>query len=236
MAEPLRTRLIAAMAEMTNPAKSNKATVPTKSGRTYTYNYESLDQVLAAIRPPLMAHGIGLTQPMDWNEVTGCWVLRTVVFDAEERFELDERPMYPTADAQTSGSFETYMRRYALRSAFGLCGEDDDGQVATNMARENRSKAAQARSVATTPAQPKAPATAHHSSADKRKKMLARCAELSAQCIENGMNQGATDSYMTASFGVESMADLTDEQLLEFGRYLNQMEEQSRSLRKGAQQ
>lgn len=221
MAEPLRTRLIEAMAEMANPAKSNKATVPTKSGRTYTYNYESLDQVLAAIRPPLMVHGIGLTQPMDWNEVTGCWVLRTVVFDAEERLELDVRPVYPTADAQTSGSFETYMRRYALRSAFGLCGEDDDGQVATNMAREARSKAAQARAGATAPAQPKAPATAAHSGPD-RQKMLVKCARLGAEFIELGGTAGSTEKYMAASFGTEDMQDLTDEQIIQLGQHLNE--------------
>ena len=202
------------MGEMTNPAKSNKATVPTKSGKTYTYNYESLDQVLAAIRPPLMAHGIGLTQPMDWNEVTGCWVLRTVVFDAEERLELDVRPVYPTTDAQTSGSFETYMRRYALRSAFGLCGEDDDGQVATNMAR---SKAARA----TAPGQQKAPATAPHSGPD-RQKMLVKCAKLGAEFIELGGTAGSTEKYMAASFGTEDMQDLTDEQIIQLGQHLNE--------------
>ena len=222
MSEPLRTRLIEAMAEMANPAKSNKATVPTKSGRTYTYNYESLDQVLAAIRPPLMAHGIGLTQPMDWNEVTSCWVLRTVVFDAEERLELDVRPVYPTADAQTSGSFETYMRRYALRSAFGLCGEDDDGQVATNMARESRSRAAQIRAGATAPAQPKAPATAPQNGPD-RKKMLAKCAKLAAEFIERGGNHGSTEAYMAACFGTEDMSALTDEQIIELGKHLNEV-------------
>lgn len=214
MSEPLRTRLIEAMGEMTNPAKSNKATVPTKSGKTYTYNYESLDQVLAAIRPPLVAHDIGLTQPMDWNEVTGCWVLRTVVFDAEERLELDVRPVYPTADAQTSGSFETYMRRYALRSAFGLCGEDDDGQVATNMAR---SKAARA----TAPGQQKAPATAPHSGPD-RQKMLVKCARLAAEFIELGGTAGSTEKYMAASFGTEDMQDLTDEQIIQLGQHLNE--------------
>ncbi len=234
MSEPLRTRLIEAMGEMTNPAKSNKATVPTKSGKTYTYNYESLDQVLAAIRPPLMAHGIGLTQPMDWNEVTGCWVLRTVVFDAEERLELDVRPVYPTADAQTSGSFETYMRRYALRSAFGLCGEDDDGQVATNMAREARSKAARARAGATAPGQQKAPATAPQNGPD-RKKMLARCAALAAEFIERGGNHGSTEAYMAACFGTEDMSALTDEQIIELGKHLNEVVGQLRE-QKGNQQ
>ena len=215
---------------MTNPAKSNKATVPTKSGKTYTYNYESLDQVLAAIRPPLMARGIGLTQPIDWDEQTNGWVLRTVVFDAEERIVLDVRPMFLSADAQTSGSFETYMRRYALRSAFGLCGEDDDGQVATNMAREGASKPRYQRSGATAPAKPQAPAQQPHGAPD-RQMMLARCASLAAEFIECGGNPDATDKYMAARFGTSAMADLTDDQIIQLGQHLREVAGQLKSQR-----
>ena len=122
--------------------------------------------------------------------------------------------MYMSADAQACGSFETYMRRYALRSAFGLCGEDDDGQVATNMAR---SKAARA----TAPGQQKAPATAPHSGPD-RQKMLVKCAKLGAEFIELGGTAGSTEKYMAASFGTEDMQDLTDEQIIQLGQHLNE--------------
>jgi hypothetical protein len=212
--KPFGDRLIEAMGEMANPTKSNTATVPTRNGGQYRYNYESLDQVLAAVRQPLIAHGIGLTQHVAWNEITNTYVLRTIVFDSTERQVLDERPMYMSADAQACGSFETYMRRYALRSAFGLCGEDDDGQVATNMAR---SKAARA----TAPGQQKAPATAPHSGPD-RQKMLVKCAKLGAEFIELGGTVGSTEKYMAASFGTEDMQDLTDEQIIQLGQHLNE--------------
>lgn len=217
--KPFGDRLIEAMGEMANPTKSNTATVPTRNGGQYRYNYESLDQVLAAVRQPLIAHGIGLTQQVAWKEITNTYVLRTIVFDSTERQVLDERPMYMSADAQACGSFETYMRRYALRSAFGLCGEDDDGQVATNMAREARSKAARARAGATAPGQPKAPATSPQNGPD-RKKMLAKCAKLAAEFIECGGNHGSTEAYMAAYFGTEDMSALTDEQIIELGKHL----------------
>ena len=45
------------------------------------------------------------------------------------------------------------------------------------------------------------------------------------------MNAGATDAYMAAHFDVQSMDELTDEQLIEFGTYLKQMEGQSRAMK-----
>ena len=135
---PLKSRLVDAMADMVNPQKTKTAKVPTKSGGSYQYKYESLDQVLAAVRPPLMERKIGLTQRQVWSENTGSFALETVVFDGSEEIVLDTRPMRDSPDAQASGSWETYMRRYALRSAFGLAGEDDDGAAAKGAAQGHR--------------------------------------------------------------------------------------------------
>lgn len=128
MAETIRARLMAAVAEMDNPKKSETATVPTKGGGKYSYRYETLEQLLEIVRPALMAHGLGLTQGV--RRIDGTWSLVTSVFDGEDSLSLDERPMRDFPGAQDAGSWETYMRRYALRSAFGLCGEDDDGAAA----------------------------------------------------------------------------------------------------------
>ena len=121
----LQRNLLAAMAEMANPVKSNTAKVPTKNGKSYSYKYESLDQVLACIRPALQRHGLGLSQGIKARSDGA--VLETAVFDDLEWLVLDSRPIPEAADAQQRGSWETYLRRYALRSAFGLAGEDDDG-------------------------------------------------------------------------------------------------------------
>lgn len=123
MTEPFGKRLLAAMSEMPNPVKDSKA---------YNYRYEQLDQVLGIVQPALMAHGLFVTQGMECSE--GGYELRTYVCDAEGdtlRIPMDCRPVKLTGDSQKDGSAETYARRYALKTVFGLCGEDDDGQASS---------------------------------------------------------------------------------------------------------
>ena len=140
------SRLMAAMADMENPVKSKTANVPTKSGKSYQYKYETLEQVLGVVRPALAEHGLAMTQQQAWSGNTNSYVLRTIVFDGSEERVMDERPLRDAADAQVAGSWETYMRRYALRTAFGLAGEDDDGNATTGRDRQaNRPAASQAK-------------------------------------------------------------------------------------------
>ncbi len=121
MTEPFGKRLLAAMSEMPNPVKDTNA---------FKYKYETLDQVLGIVQPALMAHGLFAMQGMERSE--GGYELRTYICDAEgdtPRIPMDARPLKPTGDSQKDGSAETYARRYALKTVFGLCGEDDDGQA-----------------------------------------------------------------------------------------------------------
>lgn len=112
-------RLIDAMKEMENPTKSKQG---------YNYKYETLEQLLAIIRPALANNGLMLTQRQDASSDIEGWYLQTIVFDGEgNRQVMDSRHMPIAKDAQAQGSWETYLRRYALRTAFGLTGEDDDG-------------------------------------------------------------------------------------------------------------
>lgn len=130
MAETKKTfnqRLIEAMSDMVNPKKSKTA----DTGK-FTYNYETLDEVLAIVRPALIKNQMMLTQGMRWNQEVECFVLETGVFDADEKIILDTRKVPYCDDAQAQGSWETYLRRYALRTAFGLTGEDDDGAATLN--------------------------------------------------------------------------------------------------------
>ena len=120
--EKFNKRLMDAMSDMENPTKSKKADV----GK-FSYKYESLEEVLGIVRPALLEHGLMLTQGMKYHEPTDSFVLETGVFDENETRILDTRRMPNCQDAQQAGSWETYMRRYALRTAFGLTGEDDDG-------------------------------------------------------------------------------------------------------------
>lgn len=204
MAENFNTRLIRAMSQMVNPSKSSTAVVPTKNGGKYTYKYETLDQVLAAVRPPLYENGIGLTQSVSHDAETGGYILSTIVFDEENRVVLDTRPITVSADAQACGSYETYMRRYALRTAFGLAGEDDDG-AATKAAPK--------------PAAKKAPTRAG---------MNKRILELKGDLIRAGYTTDELDSYMEADFGTTDLKQLTDEQVNSYGKKLSMLAKQSK--------
>ena len=134
-------RLLEAMREMVNPTKESVATVPTKGGGKYTYKYETLDQVLAIVRPALMRNGLGLTQYVRDG------FLCTAVFDVSEIRVMDERQVPNTSDPQAFGSWETYMRRYSLRSVFGLCGEDDDGAAAKGASEQRQGRVPEARTL-----------------------------------------------------------------------------------------
>lgn len=204
MAETIRARLMAAMAEMYNPKKSETATVPTKGGGNYSYRYETLEQLLEIVRPALMAHGLGLTQGV--RRIDGTWSLVTSVFDGEDSLALDERPMRDFPGAQDAGSWETYMRRYALRSAFGLCGEDDDW-AAAQRASKPKPKAAQ---IAPKPRQ-KPETEPEHDQAPAQDALKAAKAELWEACKgyaeAHGRDPGAVAAGCTARIDYEDAPD-----------------------------
>ena len=118
-------KLLNAMQQMTNPKKDKTATVPTKAGGRYTYKYTQLDDVLSIVRPALLDNGIVLLQGVQDDKMV------CSVTDGNCTLTLDSRLFLPKGDSQAQGSYETYMRRYQLLTAFGLAGEDDDGAAAS---------------------------------------------------------------------------------------------------------
>ena len=115
---------------MNNPIMDSTA----KAG-SYSYRYASLASVLRAVRPALAAFKMSLVQGCEIMKAqdgsTVGMVLKTSVVHANGAWlTLDTRYIPINSNAQQFGSFETYMRRYALCSAFGLVGvEDDDGKM-----------------------------------------------------------------------------------------------------------
>lgn len=220
----LATLLAEAQSEMPNPKKSREGQKGYQK-----YKYATLDAVVDIIKKPLNARGIFLTQPCEKAE-DGTMRVQTVVMHEGERIVLDTKPYEYDSDPQEFGKRETYARRYSLLTAFGLAGEDDtDGDTGPKKAP---SASARAATKATGKDKPET------SPEERRKKMLAKCAQLAAKCIENGVSAGTTDTHMVSTFNVQTMNDLTDEQLVEFGKYLRDMEKKSaeEKARKEAQQ
>ena len=193
--------LAEAQAEMPNPKKDREGQKGYQK-----YKYATLDKVLDIVKAPLNARGIFITQPTGMTD-DGRMRVQTVVFRDGAQMVLDTKPFEYDPDPQEFGKRETYARRYSLLTAFGLAGEDDtDGDTG-----------------------PKAPAnptnhvlgkTAAPKPVDKRKKMLARVAQLKATLMERGLTEDGLDAYLIAHYDVDSADKLTDEQLVDYGKQL----------------
>lgn len=113
-------KIIAARKEMASP-KFDSVGHAGRGGER-TYKYASLASILDVVVPQLMAQGCMVTQYMDNGEIV------TKVFDSDDEIVMDRRKVKVTLNSQEDGSAETYAKRYALSSVFGLAAvEDDDG-------------------------------------------------------------------------------------------------------------
>lgn len=117
----INAKLMKALQAMANPVKDTKG---------HNYKYAQLDQVMEIVKPALYANGLAIKQGIGPDYSDGKPLLITEVFDETATLALDRRPIKIMDDPQKQGSYETYMRRYALLTVFGLAPEDDDGQAA----------------------------------------------------------------------------------------------------------
>lgn len=125
--KPLRERLNAAIKEMKTPKK----TAHVKYNKIDFY-YAPLDSVMKEIKNVLNKYGITLYQRVHRHHTGDIldYSLDTCVSDNRDTILLDERPIDFTSEPQKDGARETYYKRYALNTAFGLTGEaDTDGNA-----------------------------------------------------------------------------------------------------------
>lgn len=133
--ETLNEALLEAMKEM-EPIKRDSVGSTGKR----QYKYAQLDQVLGMVKPQLFNHGLMLDQIPKFDGDK--WVLETAVVHvaSKERQVRDTRILVHSNNPKEQGSYETYMRRYALLDAFNLAPEDDDGQEAASSQVATRHK------------------------------------------------------------------------------------------------
>jgi hypothetical protein len=115
----LLRRLMGALQDMEQPKKDTQG---------YGYQYATLDQVVGIVTKACRAHDLMWRQGVVKDE--DGFVLVTSVTDGAGEAVMDVRPFPRLPKPQDQGSAETYTRRYALLTAFGLAPEDDDGQAA----------------------------------------------------------------------------------------------------------
>ena len=131
--ETLQQRLLGALQDMEQPKKDTEG---------YGYSYAALDQVVGIVTKACKAHGLMWRQGVVMDKEAG-FLLVTSVFDGESEAQLDIRPWPRLTKPQEQGSAETYLRRYALLTAFGLAPADDDGAAASTQSAEDASRAAE---------------------------------------------------------------------------------------------
>lgn len=203
MTESFFKRLSLAIAEMPNPVKDTKA---------YNYKYETLAQVLAIVQPALLKHGLFVAQGMECVSEDK-YELRTLIYDAESdtpRMVMDCRPVFLKGDSQKDGSAETYARRYALKTVFGLAGEDDDGAAASEPREHYKKPVERAQQPQQHTQQPTAGVFEHIKT-------------LKEQAIANGVKPDGISAWFSAKYGTTSLNKLTPAQLNEVVEYLESL-------------
>lgn len=120
--------LSAFQAECPPIRKGNRATVPTKSGGQYSYDYADLSDVLEVVAPVLGRHGLSFTcMPTLTKHGFG------LKYRLQHTSGSKLRGFYPLPDPariapQEMGSLLTYDRRYILCSLLGIAPGGDDNE------------------------------------------------------------------------------------------------------------
>jgi hypothetical protein len=123
--EKVAGALVAAQGEMTNPPKTKTVYAGQKK-----YSFAPLPEIIDAVRPVLMKHGLAVVQLV--RERT----LETRLIHTSGQWIGAAYALPSLADSQDMGSAITYARRYSLCAILGIAGEDDeDGQAATEAER-----------------------------------------------------------------------------------------------------
>lgn len=126
----LTKALVAFQRAMPAIPKNKTAQITSPKG-SYSYSYADLASIFKAIREPLAAQGLAVSQLPEISDGDGIH-LRTVLLHESGESISGVVCMPATGGAQAFGSALTYARRYGLSAILGLVTEDDDdGGAAT---------------------------------------------------------------------------------------------------------
>lgn len=116
---------IEAQKAMPDIVKRQTAEIPTGGGKSYSYQYADLPDILATVKPTLLEHGLTVAQSV--TAEGGKIRVETRIYHKDGHTEsFGPLELDGAGDARRAGSAITYARRYALTAALGLAPEDDD--------------------------------------------------------------------------------------------------------------
>lgn len=140
MAGELAAALAAFQAEAPSVPKSKRATVPTKSGGSYSYTYADLADVADVAYPVLAKHGLAFACGPELTP--DGWALTGRLLHSSGEEVTGTLPLHGRTP-QEMGSSLTYMRRYLLGCLTGIVtDDDDDAQGAQAAPRAGRGRSA----------------------------------------------------------------------------------------------
>jgi hypothetical protein len=123
--------LAKAQAELTNPEKSQVATIRTdgpSGGVDRSFRYAPLSSGLEIVRKTLSQHEIATVQTTAVDQAAGLVNLTTVLAHSSGEWIASDWPVCAISETATPhrmGAALTYARRYALFTLVGIAGEDD---------------------------------------------------------------------------------------------------------------
>jgi hypothetical protein len=97
--------------------------------------YSSLDAVLAAVEPSLLANDLTIIH----HAAEGQYI--TTLYHKSGESLSSSLPLPSFADPQKMGSYLTYCRRYAITGLLGVCSDEDDDGNASSQPPQARAKA-----------------------------------------------------------------------------------------------
>jgi hypothetical protein len=123
--DSLASALVAALSDLTVIEPKSNADMG-----SFKVRYADLASLVKLTRQRLADHGLVVLTPLcHLNDSPAVQV--TIIHEGGESLTFGPFPFQHGRDAQATGSWVTYMRRYALVAALGMAaGDDDDGATA----------------------------------------------------------------------------------------------------------
>jgi len=135
-----KSETIGKLAEALSKAQgAMKPAIKDSDNPYYKSKYADLSSVWEAIREPLSANGLSVSQLLESTENGEKITLTTILMHSSGEWLMSSITAKPAKeDAQAIGSLTSYLRRYALSAIIGGYADDDDAE-ADRIARQEKS-------------------------------------------------------------------------------------------------